>query len=185
MLVSLARPTGAVVLTVVALACGVTSGATTVASPAAVAHAVLLDQTGARVGTAEFREDAAGAVRIDVSVTNGTPGRHGLHIHAVGACSGAAFADAGGHYNPSAAHHGMSNAGGPHAGDLPNLELLSNGAGRLVVTTSRVTLRPSPTSLLDIDGSALVMHAAEDDQLTDPRGNSGARVACGTIVKEG
>ena|SRR5580765_6243374 len=185
MFVSLARPTGAVVLTVVALACGVTSGATTVASPSLVAHAVLLDQTGARVGTAEFREDAAGVVRIDVSVTSGTPGRHGLHIHAVGACSGAAFADAGGHYNPSVAHHGLSNAGGPHAGDLPNLELLSNGAGRLVVTTSRVTLRPSATSLLDIDGSALVMHAAEDDQLTDPSGNSGARVACGTIVKEG
>ena len=185
MFVSLARPTGAAVLTVVALACGATSSATTVSSPALVAHAVLLDQTGARVGTAEFREDPTGAVRIDVSVVGSTPGRHGLHIHAVGACSGAAFADAGGHFNPSTSHHGLSNATGPHAGDLPNIELLSNGAGRLQVTTSRVTLRPSATSLLDSDGSALVMHAAEDDQLTDPSGNSGARVACGPIVKEG
>ena len=185
MFVSLARPTGAAVLTVVALACGATSTATTVTSPALVAHAVLLDQTGATVGTAEFREYSKGAVRIDVRVASSTPGRHGLHIHSVGSCSGAAFAGAGGHFNPSTSHHGLSNSAGPHDGDLPNIELLSNGAGRLQVTTSRVTLRPSATSLLDIDGSALVMHAVEDDQLTDPSGNSGARVACGPIVKEG
>ena len=181
-----ARRVGTLIaLTAATLACGALSNAATVdTTSVVVAHAKLLDQTGARIGTAEFREDRTGTVRIDVTVESTTPGPHGLHIHTTGSCAGTAFADAGGHYNPSAAHHGLSNAGGPHAGDLPNIDVLSNGVGRLQATTSRVTLRPSATSLLDADGSALVMHAAADDQLTDPSGNSGARIACGTIVRD-
>lgn len=185
MFVLTARPVGMwVVLTAATLACGAMSSVPTADLPSVVvAHAVLLDQTGARIGTAEFREDRAGAVHLDVTVVSTTPGPHGLHFHTTGACSGAGFADAGGHFNPSATHHGLSNAGGPHAGDLPNIDVLSNGVGRVQGVTSRVTLRPSAMSLLDADGSALVMHAAQDDQLTDPSGNSGARIACGSIVR--
>jgi Cu-Zn family superoxide dismutase len=36
-------------------------------------------------------------------------------------------------------------------------------------------------SLLDADGSALVIHAAADDNITDPSGNSGPRIACAVI----
>ena len=45
------------------------------------------------------------------------------------------------------------------------------------------TLRSSPASLFDADGSAIVVHAAADDQKTDPSGNSGARIACGVVTK--
>ena len=35
--------------------------------------------------------------------------------------------------------------------------------------------------LLDADGSAFVIHAGPDDQVTDPSGNSGDRIACGVF----
>ena len=182
----IARPIALVaVVATIGFACSAGSNAPTAGSSSVVvAHAQLTDPTGARVGTAELREDRTGAVHIDVTVVSTTPGQHGIHIHSVGACSGAAFADAGGHFNPAAAHHGLSNATGPHAGDLPNLDVLSNGVGRYQGMTSRVTLSPGAASLLDADGSALVVHAGSDDQLTDPSGNSGARVACGVIVRD-
>jgi Cu-Zn family superoxide dismutase len=49
-------------------------------------------------------------------------------------------------------------------------------------TTDRVTLaRGKENSLLDEDGSALVIHAKADDYRTDPSGNTGDRVAAGVI----
>jgi len=86
-----------IALTAATLASRALSNAATVDSTSVVvAHAKLLDQTGARIGTAEFREDRTGTVRIDVTVVSTTPGLHGLHIHTTGSCAGTAFADAGG-----------------------------------------------------------------------------------------
>jgi Cu-Zn family superoxide dismutase len=46
-----------------------------------------------------------------------------------------------------------------------------------------VTLAAGPRSLLDADGSAIVLHAMADDYMTDPAGNAGGRIACGVVNK--
>ena len=45
-----------------------------------------------------------------------------------------------------------------------------------------MTLGGGVDSLFDADGSALIIHANEDDQVTNAtNGNSGARIACAVV----
>lgn len=147
------------------------------------ATAVLKDTNGTEVGYANFTEDDIGRVHVDVKVKGLSPGQHGIHIHEVGKCS-PNFTAAGQHYNPLGKEHGLLNPKGPHAGDLPNIEINDGGMGYLNVTTGLFTLSPGPTTLFDDDGSAIVIHSGPDDQVTDPAGASGDRIACGVIERK-
>lgn len=163
---------------------GLTAGAVA-ASGASHARANLVDGAGNAVGWAKFTEDGAGRLHVNVKVSGLTPGLHGIHIHAVGTCTGPAFTSAGSHHNPDGALHGLDDPAGAHAGDLPNLIVNGVGRGHLDVVSDRATLSAGRLSVFDGDGSAIVIHAAQDDQQsTSPTGNSGARVACGVIVAQ-
>lgn len=149
------------------------------------ASATFVDAAGATVGWATLVEDARGVVHVNVHVESVAPGRHGIHIHGVGACA-PTFAAAGAHYNPLGDQHGLDNPVGPHAGDLPNLTVNPQGVGHLNAKTDRVTISAGPATLFDTMsgavGSAFIIHANEDDQVTDATlGGSGARIACAVI----
>lgn len=45
-----------------------------------------------------------------------------------------------------------------------------------------VTLSPSEASLLDADGSALMLHAKPDDYRSQPAGEAGDRIACAVVT---
>lgn len=145
------------------------------------AEALIQDATGEVIGYGHFAEDSLGYVAIDLRVERLAAGHHGLHLHAVGRCEGPAFLSAGGHFNPLSTQHGLLNPDGPHAGDLPALQVDSTSIGHIRVTTDRVRLAPGALSLFDLDGTAVVVHADDDDQVTDATGNSGARLACGVL----
>lgn len=152
------------------------------AGPAvASASAELKNASGQVVGNAQFSQNAGGVVLIKASFS-GVEGAHGMHIHTTGKCDGPDFTSAGAHFNPTGKKHGLLNPDGPHAGDLPEITVSSAGAGSLETTTNRISLTAGASSVFDADGSALVIHAGHDDQVTDPTGNSGARLACGVIV---
>lgn len=54
---------------------------------------------------------------------------------------------------------------------------------RRLLRVPDITLGESPNSLFHAGGNVLVIHAAADDNKTDPSGNAGARIACGVIEK--
>ena len=151
------------------------------------AIAFLLDSAGREVGSVRFTETpGTPGVNFTIQISRGaTPGQHGIHLHSVGVCDAkSAFAGAGGHFNPANKRHGLFSPDGPHGGDLEAVTVDAFGHASFVANSPRVTLSPGPNSLLDADGSSIVLHALPDDQRTDPSGNSGARIACGVVTRQ-
>jgi superoxide dismutase, Cu-Zn family len=141
----------------------------------------VVDSKGTGIGSAELTETTAG-VRVRLELKGLEPGEKAIHFHEVGKCDPPDFTTSGSHVNPAKKQHGFDNPKGYHAGDLPNLKVNKDGIVDLEITTPNVTLEKGKSnSLLDEDGSAIIIHEKKDDYVTDPSGNSGNRIACGII----
>ncbi|MDQ0428051.1 Cu-Zn family superoxide dismutase [Planomicrobium stackebrandtii] len=144
----------------------------------------IMNSDGDAIGTAELSQEDAG-VGVVLEVENLEEGMHGIHFHEAGMCEAPDFESAGAHFNPTDTMHGMDNPDGPHAGDLPNIEVNDDGTATQEFTAENVTLAiGEENSLLKEGGTALVIHESEDDQTTDPSGESGDRIACGVVTGE-
>ena len=143
----------------------------------------LKDSMGMPVGTATITEAKRGGVLIHLKLHGLPVGEHAAHIHAVAKCEGPAFTTAGGHFNPEMKMHGLDSENGPHAGDMANFTVGKKGKANVNLVNTRVTLDNGAHSVFTNGGTALVIHAMKDDMKTDPAGNAGARIACGTITK--
>jgi Cu-Zn family superoxide dismutase len=148
--------------------------------PQATASATIRDTAGKTVGTATFVDTYAGLL-VSGDVSDLGIGAHGIHIHTVGKCE-PPFTSAGGHFNPTGKQHGFRASKGNHLGDMPNIVTPPAGPYHFEVVLPGVTLK-GQNALLDADGAAIVVHAARDDYVTDPAGNSGGRIACGVITQ--
>ena len=156
-------------------------GGTALAAPKAKPVTVkLADAKGASIGTATLSADPKG-VKIVLKVKGLTAGDHAIHVHETAKCDGPDFKSAGGHFNPEHKEHGMDNAKGPHAGDMPNFTVDAKGVAKATVIAPGVTLDTGAHGILG--GTALVIHAKADDMKTDPAGAAGDRIACGVIAK--
>lgn len=98
-------------------------------------------------------------------------GPFGFHIHEKGNCEignpANPFESAGGHWNPTNQPHGN------HAGDFPVL-VADNGRARMSFILSRFTVD-------EILGRSVMIHENPDDYRSQPAGNSGKKIACGSI----
>ncbi|ANU14241.1 Superoxide dismutase [Cu-Zn] precursor [Planococcus halocryophilus Or1] len=144
----------------------------------------LINGDGNAIGTAELTDEEDG-VAVALQIEDLEAGMHGIHFHQAGKCETPDFKSAGDHFNPENSMHGIDNTDGPHAGDLPNIEVGEDGTVSQEFKAENVTLEiDEENSLFKEGGTALVIHAGEDDQITDPSGDSGDRVACGVITAE-
>jgi len=146
------------------------------------ATAQLIDSQGRSVGMVRLRETPIKGVLLVFEVDGLPTGTHGVHIHERGQCDAPSFASAGGHFNPWGVAHGALSPNGMHAGDLINLVV--PGPGRIEVErlAREVTLAPGLlNSLMDADGSSIVIHERADDNISQPSGNAGDPIACGVI----
>jgi Cu-Zn family superoxide dismutase len=149
---------------------------------AETATAELLSGEGKSLGKLTLAQESEG-VRISGHLTGLSAGPHAFHIHGVGQCHGPDFKTAGAHFNPYEKKHGTQSKDGPHAGDLPNFTAQADGSAEIDCLAALVTLKTGKNSLLGASGTCLVIHERPDDEMTDPTGNAGNRVACGVIQK--
>ncbi|MBE6619935.1 MAG: superoxide dismutase family protein [Ruminococcaceae bacterium] len=97
-----------------------------------------------------------------------------IHIHEGDNCRGDEvdpFRNVGMHYNPYDCPHPY------HAGDMPPL-FGANGKAFLAFLTARFTVD-------EIIGKTVIIHDSPDDFMTQPAGNAGNKIACGTIKASG
>jgi Cu-Zn family superoxide dismutase len=146
------------------------------------ASAALADSSGRAIGQARLQQTPNGVLLL-LELQNATPGVHAFHIHDVGRCDRPSFDSAGDHLAFGGQQHGLLNIDA-HAGDLPNIHVPVSTQLSVEYLIPDVTIDPGPRSLLDANGSSLVIHAVKDDYASQPAGAAGDRLACGRIERE-
>lgn len=142
----------------------------------------VLKQSTTVTGTISFCQDGSSPTTIGGEIQGLTPGKHGLHIHALGDTTNGCTST-GPHFNPSNVEHGDLGAEVRHVGDLGNVIAGEDGIAKFNVENHLLHLSGDNSAL----GRALVIHADPDDlglgghEQSKLTGNAGARSACGII----
>lgn len=138
---------------------------------------VLTPTEGSNVkGLVTFTQTDAGLL-IVADVEGLSEGKHGFHIHEFGDISKSDGTSAGGHFNPEHKDHAGPQDEMRHAGDFGNIIADANGNAHYERVDSLISFK----GINNIIGRSIIIHADEDDLVSQPTGDAGGRVAHGVI----
>ncbi|MBN8549104.1 MAG: superoxide dismutase family protein [Deltaproteobacteria bacterium] len=145
-------------------------------------HKVSAQGVGEEIGTVTLT-DSSGGLLLTPNLKSLSPGPHGFHVHAKGSCDPApkdgqlsSAEAAGGHLDPGSTGKHEGPMGQGHLGDLPALEVGTDGTATAVIRAPRLTIK-------EVRGGALMIHQGGDNYSDTPAklGGGGPRIACGVI----
>ena len=134
------------------------------------------------VGTVAISANPGGGVAFKPDLKNLPAGVRGFHVHEKPDCGPkekdgrkSAGEAAGPHWDPDKTGKHAGPKGKGHRGDLPALEVATNG------TATKAVVAPNLT-LADLGGKSLMIHSGGDVYAEPPANGGGAeRIACGVI----
>jgi len=133
-------------------------------------------------GMVDFTEKD-GVVTMTANIVGLTEGIHAIHIHEKADCSAPDGTSTGGHWNPTGQPHGKwGSSEGYHKGDIGNLQAGTDGKASISMSTDEWCIGCGDPNK-DIVGKGIIVHAGEDDFVTQPTGNAGGRASCGGIIQ--
>ena len=127
-------------------------------------------------GTVTFTQKDDG-ILIVANVEGLSEGKHGFHIHEFGDISKSDGTSAGGHFNPEDKEHAGPEHAIRHAGDFGNIIADESGNAHY----ERVDTLISFKGINNIIGRSIIIHADEDDLVSQPPGAAGGRVDHGVL----
>ncbi|CAN5262328.1 superoxide dismutase family protein [soil metagenome] len=159
----------------------VDSNQTTQSNEARKLRVTLEPKSGSNLsGNVVFSQEN-GEVSMTAIIDGLSEGLHAIHIHESADCSAQDGSSAGGHWNPTKERHGKwGDSQGYHRGDIGNFKVDANGNGTITMTTDQWCIGCDDANK-NIIGKAIVIHDGVDDFTSQPAGDAGTRVGCGSI----
>ena len=146
-------------------------------------NAIDIKGVGAPLGTVTITASPKGGVLFTPDLKGLPPGSHGFHVHEFANCAAKQKEGklepgeaAGSHYDPKKTHKHAGPKGDGHLGDLPPLQVNTQGTATKPVSSERLALK-------ELRNKALVIHRGGDNFSDQPKpgGGGGTRIACGVI----
>ncbi|WP_242132210.1 superoxide dismutase family protein [Aestuariivivens marinum] len=133
-------------------------------------------------GQVTFKEEN-GTVTMTAMMSGLEPGKHAIHLHETADCSSTDGKSSGGHWNPTSQPHGKwGDSAGYHKGDIGNFTADDKGNGLIQFSTDEWCIGCDDDTK-NILGKAVIVHAGEDDLISQPSGAAGARISCAGIIE--